>query len=81
MSILLRFTATVCLLALAALSHAWEHHSTNVVFEEYREGLIEELQEKDRPYFLLFSAEWCHWCHEFGKNTLTDDRVAEKSRK
>lgn len=65
------------LLGLAAGARAWEHESTNVRFVEYREGIVEELGAKGRPYFLLFSAEWCHWCHEFGRNTLTDDRVAD----
>lgn len=64
-------------LALAASAHAWEHESSKVVFSEYREGIIDELSDRGRPYFLLFSAEWCHWCHEFGDNTLTDDRVAD----
>jgi uncharacterized protein YyaL (SSP411 family) len=65
------------LLALATGARAWEHESTDVKFVEYREGIIEELKAKGRPFFLLFSAEWCFWCHEFGENTLTDDKVAE----
>ena len=64
-------------LALSARAHAWEHEGSKVEFSEYREGIIEELSDRGRPYFLLFSAEWCHWCHEFGENTLTDDRVAD----
>jgi len=58
-------------------TRAWEHVGSKVAFTEYRVGLIEELREQKRPYFLLFSAEWCHWCHEFGENTLRDDKVAE----
>jgi uncharacterized protein len=65
------------LVLLAISARAWEHEGSKVVFSEYREGIIEELQANNRPYFLLFSAEWCHWCHEFGDNTLTDERVAE----
>jgi uncharacterized protein YyaL (SSP411 family) len=65
------------LLALAVSARAWEHEGSKVEFVEYREGIIEELIQKQRPIFLLFSAEWCHWCHEFGENTLTDDKVAE----
>jgi uncharacterized protein YyaL (SSP411 family) len=65
------------LLALASNAHAWEHEGSKVAFTEYREGIVDELSGKGRPYFLLFSAEWCHWCHEFGDNTLTDDRVAD----
>ena len=77
MSAIIRILAIAGLLAVALGARAWEHESTNVVFMEYREGIIEELRAKERPYFLLFSAEWCHWCHEFGDNTLTDDRVAD----
>jgi len=58
-------------------ARAWEHVGSKVAFTEYRVGLIEELREQKRPYFLLFSAEWCHWCHEFGETTLRDDEVAE----
>lgn len=72
-----RLAAVAGLLVLAMSARAWEHHTTNVEFTEYREGVIEELRARGRPYFLLFSAEWCHWCHEFGENTLTDDRVAD----
>ena len=69
--------AVAGLLALAMSVRAWEHEGSKVQFVEYREGVIENLKEKARPYFLLFSAEWCHWCHEFGENTLTDDAVAD----
>lgn len=72
-----RLVALAGLLAIAVSVRAWEHKSTDVEFVEYREGIIEELEQKGRPYFLLFSAEWCFWCHEFGENTLTDARVAE----
>jgi len=72
-----RAIAAAGLLMLSMGAGAWEHEGSKVEFSEYREGIIEALREKNRPYFLLFSAEWCHWCHEFGDNTLTDDRVAE----
>lgn len=72
-----RLVVLVGFLSLAVGVRAWEHEGSKVEFVEYREGVIEELKAKGRPFFLLFSAEWCHWCHEFGDNTLTDDRVAE----
>jgi uncharacterized protein YyaL (SSP411 family) len=72
-----RVVAMVSLLVLASGARAWEHVGSKVEFIEYREGIIEELREKHRPYFLLFSAEWCHWCHEFSEKTLTDDKVAD----
>jgi len=72
-----RIVTLAGLLLLGLAASAWEHAGSKVAFTEYRPGLIEALQEQERPYFLLFSAEWCHWCHEFGENTLTDDSVAE----
>ena len=77
MSFTSRLIAFVGVLVLAVSASAWEHESTDVKFVEYREGIVEELKAEGRPFFLLFSAEWCHWCHEFGERTLTDDRVAE----
>ena len=72
-----RVLAAVGLLAISAGARAWEHEGSKVHFDEYRDGIVEELRGRNQPYFLLFSAEWCHWCHEFAENTLTDDRVAE----
>jgi len=72
-----RIIAIAGLLVVTMSAPAWEHAASKVVFSEYRTGLIEELQETNRPYFLLFSAEWCYWCHQFGENTLTDERVAD----
>ncbi|MDX1513825.1 MAG: DUF255 domain-containing protein [Gammaproteobacteria bacterium] len=77
MAQLLRLVTALGLAALAYTAGAWEHENSKVEFVEYREGLIEELRESERPYFLLFSAEWCFWCHQFGKFTLTDERVAQ----
>ncbi len=73
----LRHLALAALLVLTAGAEAWEHEGSKVEFTEYREGIIEELRSKNRPYFLLFSAEWCYWCHQFGEFTLKDDAVAE----
>jgi uncharacterized protein YyaL (SSP411 family) len=72
----LRLVAVLTLAGSALCAQAWEHENSKVGFVEYREGIIESLKDKGRPYFLLFSAEWCFWCHQFGENTLTDDKVA-----
>ena len=72
-----RYLALAALLVLTAGAGAWEHEGSKVEFSEYREGIIEELRGRNRPYFLLFSAEWCYWCHQFGEHTLRDDAVAE----
>jgi len=74
---MLAIVAAFSLLICASGARAWEHEGSKVVFTEYRDGVVEELKRNNRPYFLLFSAEWCHWCHEFGDHTLTDDRVAD----
>lgn len=71
-----RIAAMAGLLALSTGASAWEHVDSKVDFIEYREGIIEKLRTKERPYFLLFSAEWCYWCHEFSDKTLSDDKVA-----
>ena len=72
-----RTIVVTALLAVAITARAWEHEESKVSFIEYEEGVIEARRDENRPYFLLFSAEWCHWCHEFGKHTLTDDKVSE----
>lgn len=74
---LCRALVTMSVVALFTPAHAWEHENSKVKFVEYREGLIEQLKNDKKPYFLLFSAEWCFWCHEFSEKTLTDDRVAD----
>lgn len=73
---ILKTLAIAGLLGFGAPAVAWEHVDSKVDFVEYREGIIEDLRAKDRPFFLLFSAEWCHWCHEFGRVTLSNDEVA-----
>ena len=54
---------------------AYEHHESRVDFEEYAADVIERNRGRQRPYFLLFSAEWCHWCHEFAERTLSREEV------
>ena len=54
---------------------AYEHHDSRVNFEEYADDVIERNRGRQRPYFLLFSAEWCHWCHEFAERALGREEV------
>lgn len=54
---------------------AYEHHALPVQFEDYESGVVAEHRERDRPYFLLFSAQWCHWCHVLAQTTLNDETV------
>ena len=48
-----RLVAVASLLAIAMSAQAWEHEASKVRFTEYREGLVEELREKGRPYFQI----------------------------
>ena len=67
----------LCLTGLVSVSLAYEHQESLVDFEEYSEDVIADTQSRGKPYFLLFSAEWCHWCHEFSEQTLTRQDVAD----
>ena len=67
----------LCLTGLVPVSLAYEHEESLVDFEEYSEDVITDTQSEGKPYFLLFSAEWCHWCHEFSEQTLTRQDVAD----
>ncbi len=71
-----------------SVASAYQHHDALVNFIEYSamdeknlevalasEGSIDSGQQS-KPWFLLFSAEWCHWCHEFAEHTLVDADVA-----
>lgn len=53
----------------------FEHEHSPVKFIEYQPSVIEENRDTEKPYYLLFSAEWCHWCKVFAKRTLTDPKV------
>ena len=71
-----RFAAVWFAAALAASpALAYEHHDSRVNFEEYADDVIERTRARQRPYFLLFSAQWCHWCHEFAQGALAVEKV------
>ena len=63
------------MLAAAVPAFAYEHHDSRVDFQEYADDVVERNLERRRPYFLLFSAEWCHWCHELAERTLSREEV------
>ena len=56
-------------------SFAFEHHDSHVNFLEYNKNTIQENKRHKRPYFLLFAAEWCHWCEIFAEKTLTKKKI------
>ena len=63
------------MLAAAVPAFAYEHHDSRVDFQNWADDVVERNLERQRPYFLLFSAEWCHWCHEFAERTLIRKEV------
>jgi uncharacterized protein YyaL (SSP411 family) len=69
----LTLTAT---LMLAGPVYAYEHEDSPVNFVEYAEGMLEQHKDKKRPYFLLFSAQWCFWCKVFAEKTLSKKEVS-----
>jgi len=73
----LRFVVALFLSSLTTPSVAYEHQDSLVNFVEYAEDVISRNRQENKPYFLLFSAEWCHWCHEFAEKTLARQDVAD----
>lgn len=65
------------LTGMASPAFAYEHADSLVKFQEYSENVIRKNKAQKKPYFLLFSADWCYWCHEFANNTLVRQDVAD----
>ena len=72
-----RLLLLICSLTSVFPVAAYEHHDSLVNFVEYSDNVISQNRQHNKPYFLLFSAEWCHWCHEFAENTLVRQDVAD----
>jgi len=56
------------------LAHAEMHQNTPVQFEQYYPGILKE-KGGDKPYYLVFIAQWCPWCKRFEAETLSDKRI------
>ena len=54
---------------------AFEHEGSSVNFQDYSRDVIRKNREKNKPYFLLFAAQWCHWCDIFNEETLSSKKV------
>ncbi|MDD9980036.1 MAG: DUF255 domain-containing protein [Gammaproteobacteria bacterium] len=67
--------SALLVLAAAVPAVAYEHHDSRVDFQDWADDVVERNLAQQRPYFLLFSAEWCHWCHEFEKHALSRKEV------
>ncbi|MCH7882444.1 MAG: thioredoxin domain-containing protein [Proteobacteria bacterium] len=65
------------LTSLVPPAFAYEHVDSLVDFQEYSENVITRNKYRNKPYFLLFSADWCYWCHQFADNTLVRQDVAD----
>ena len=74
-ALVLRRAVLALAAATAAPALAYHHHDSQVAFEDYADDVVARNLERGRPYFLLFSAEWCHWCHEFADRTLVREEV------
>ncbi len=57
------------------VANAFEHERSAVQFQEYKQDVIRKNRQQDKPYFLLFAAQWCHWCAVFAEDTLTKKKV------
>ena len=68
-------SAVLALATVAPPVFAYHHHDMQVKFQDYADDVVVRNLGQGRPYFLLFSAEWCHWCHEFADHTLVREEV------
>jgi len=65
----------VTFLLLTVTASAFEHIGSTVNFMEYEPKVIQKNLHRQKPFFLLFAAQWCHWCHVFNDKTLADEKV------
>ena len=65
----------VTIFTIIGTTFAFEHHDSHVNFLEYNKNIIQRQKSLNKPYFLLFAAEWCHWCEIFAKKTLTKKKI------
>lgn len=56
-------------------SIAFEHEELPVKFLNYTPASFELAKRQKKPIFILFSAEWCHWCKIFFEKTLIKEKV------
>ena len=71
-----------CLLFLLAVltilinhAEAFEHEESSINFQDYSRDVVKQNRDKNKPYFLLFAAQWCHWCDLFIEETLSKEKV------
>ncbi|MEL0181261.1 MAG: DUF255 domain-containing protein, partial [Deltaproteobacteria bacterium] len=54
---------------------AYQHDQSKVEFLDYSPELLKKYADGEKPLFLLFSAEWCHWCKVLESKTLREEKV------
>ena len=54
---------------------AFEHKETPVNFLEYSKESLSLARKENKPVFILFSAQWCHWCKVFAEKSLSEKNV------
>ncbi len=52
-----------------------------IAFESFTAESLQEALAAGKPVMLEFSADWCLPCHELERNTFTDRRVIQESRR
>lgn len=68
-------TALLLLWGAGSPALAFKHHESPVQFIEYTPQVVQNHKGQGKPFFLLFSAQWCHWCKVFEEKTLSKPRV------
>ena len=62
-------------------AEAFEHEESSINFQDYSRDVIKQNRHKNKPYFLLFAAQWGHWCDLFIEETLSKEKVYTYLRK
>ena len=56
---------------------AYYDQDSQVNFIEYTNNVVARNKQENKPYFLLFAAEWCYWCAQFENRTLIRKDVTD----
>jgi uncharacterized protein len=51
----------------------------NTISSDYEAALAQAKQQK-KKVFIVFGADWCHWCHKLEEDTLSKQSVQTKLR-